>query len=80
MDCEKAARRAHLYLDRELTVWRRFFVRRHLVRCPPCARAYEFEVEVRTVVSARCRDELPEDVRQRVLQRLRDLQSGAGRE
>ena len=53
MDCEKAIYRVYHYLDGELTVWRRWTIKRHLHRCPPCAKGYDFEVELRQVVSSR---------------------------
>jgi anti-sigma factor RsiW len=37
MDCDKAIYRVYGYLDGELTVWRRWTIRRHLDKCPPCA-------------------------------------------
>ena len=37
MDCDKAIYRVYGYLDGELTVWRRWTIRRHLGKCPPCA-------------------------------------------
>ena len=72
MDCEKASYRVYSYLDGELTVWRRWSIRRHLEKCPPCADCFEFEVELRQVVSAKCRDEAPEDLRRRITDALRE--------
>jgi mycothiol system anti-sigma-R factor len=66
MDCEKATYRVYHYLDGELTVWRRWFVKRHLKRCPPCARGFDFEMVVRRVVASKCRDEPPADLVRRV--------------
>ena len=47
MDCDKAIYRVYGYLDGELTVWRRWTIRRHLDKCPPCAQGFDFEVELR---------------------------------
>jgi mycothiol system anti-sigma-R factor len=66
MDCYKAIYRVYRYLDGELTVWRRWSIRRHLHKCPPCARGYDFEIELRQVVSSKCRDEAPAELRQRI--------------
>ena len=33
--------------------------RRHLDKCPPCAQGFDFEIELRQVVSTKCRDEVP---------------------
>ena len=59
MDCDKAIYRVYDYLDGELTVWRRWTIRRHLDKCPPCAQGFDFEIELRQVVSMKCRDEAP---------------------
>jgi len=73
MDCEKASYRVYSYLDGELTVWRRWSIRRHLDKCPPCAQGFGFEVELRQVVSAKCRDEVPDDLRRRIVDALREM-------
>jgi mycothiol system anti-sigma-R factor len=70
MDCDKAAHRVYHYLDGQMTVWRRWTIRRHLNRCPPCARGFDFEVELRQVISVKCRDEAPAELRRRIAEAL----------
>jgi mycothiol system anti-sigma-R factor len=70
MDCDKASYRVYSYLDGELTVWRRWTIRRHLDKCPPCAQGFDFEIELRQVVSAKCRDDVPADLRRRIAEAL----------
>jgi mycothiol system anti-sigma-R factor len=70
MDCEKASYRVYGYLDGELTIWRRWSIRRHLGKCPPCAEGFDFEIELRQVVSAKCRDEVPPELRRRIAESL----------
>jgi mycothiol system anti-sigma-R factor len=70
MDCEKASYRVYRYLDGELTVWRRWTIKRHLHRCPPCAKGYDFEVELRHVVSAKCREEAPPELKRRIAEAI----------
>jgi mycothiol system anti-sigma-R factor len=70
MDCEKAIYRVYSYLDGELTVWRRWTIRRHLGKCPPCANGYDFEFELRQVVSRKCRDDVPPDLQRRIAEAL----------
>jgi mycothiol system anti-sigma-R factor len=70
MDCEKASYRVYHYLDGELTVWRRWTIKRHLGKCPPCAQGFDFEVELRQVVSMKCRDEAPDELRRRIAEQL----------
>ena len=52
MDCDKAIYRVYGYLDGELTVWRRWTITRHLDECPPCAQGFDFEIELRQVISS----------------------------
>lgn len=70
MDCEKAHHRLYHYLDGELTVWRRWAISRHLDECPPCAQGFSFEVEVRQVVSRKCRDDVPAELAERIARQL----------
>lgn len=70
MDCDKAHYRMHHYLDGEVTVWRRWVIKRHLNQCPPCADCYTFEVEVRQVVASRCREQAPPEVKRRIADAL----------
>jgi mycothiol system anti-sigma-R factor len=70
MDCEKAFDRMYRYLDGEVTVWRRWRITRHLNDCPPCAEGFDFELEVRQVVSTRCRDKMPPELKARIAEAL----------
>jgi len=70
MDCEKAKYRVYGYLDGELTIWRRWTNRRHLDKCPPCAHGYDFEVELRQVISTKCRDDVPPELKRRIAEAL----------
>jgi len=74
MDCEKASVRIYGYLDGELTVWRRWTIRRHLDKCPPCAQGFDFELEIRQVVSSKCHDEAPEALRRRIAEALGEVE------
>jgi mycothiol system anti-sigma-R factor len=66
MDCDHAYVRVYHYLDGEMTVWKRRAIRRHLDECPPCAQGFDFELEIRRVVSVSCRQEAPADLRRRI--------------
>ena len=70
MDCDKAIHRVYYYLDGELTVWRRWTIKRHLSKCPPCAQGFDFELELRQVVSSKCRDEVPPDLLRRIAEAI----------
>jgi mycothiol system anti-sigma-R factor len=70
MDCEKASYRVYGYLDGELRFYRRWTIRRHLDKCPPCAQGFDFEIELRQVISSKCRDDVPPELKRRIAQAL----------
>ena len=79
VDCTDSARELYTFLDGELTAERRLAIRGHLEGCPDCYGAYDFEVELRQVVSTSCREEVPEALRERVLAALQQLLREDGR-
>jgi mycothiol system anti-sigma-R factor len=70
MDCDHAIHRVYEYLDGELTVWKRRAISRHLDECPPCARGFTFELELRQVVVSKCYEEVPADLKARIARAL----------
>ncbi|MGH9190515.1 MAG: mycothiol system anti-sigma-R factor [Acidimicrobiales bacterium] len=72
--CVEAVDMLYHYIDGELTEERRIVIRRHLDDCPPCFDAFDFEVELRTVIAHKCRESVPESLRVRVAEALRKLQ------
>ena len=73
MDCDGAMYRVYEYLDGELTVERRIAIKQHLDFCPPCDERFEFESELRVVIAQKCQDQVPDHVRQRVLDAIEKL-------
>ncbi len=72
-DCAESLKELYTFLDGELTVERRSTIRQHLDGCQNCYEAFDFEAELRIVVSAKCREEVPEELRARVAEALRNL-------
>jgi mycothiol system anti-sigma-R factor len=70
MDCDHTILRVYEYLDGELTVWKRRAITRHLDECPPCARGFTFELELRRVIVSKCSEEVPHDLRRRIADSL----------
>jgi len=70
VDCNETLYRLYTYLDGELTDQRREEIQRHLDECPPCFEAFDFEAELRIVIAQRCKDHVPETLRQRVHEAL----------
>jgi anti-sigma factor (TIGR02949 family) len=78
-DCGEALRQLHEFLDGELAPDWRTAIRTHLDRCACCLEAFDFEAELRVVVSTCCRgDAVPETLRIRVVQALRHLAEQQG--
>lgn len=76
--CDRALACLYLYLDRELTWWRRLRIRRHLTACPPCEDGFLFEQRLKLVVRARLQEEVPDAVVGRLREMLR-AEGGGGR-
>jgi mycothiol system anti-sigma-R factor len=74
--CDETIERLYFYLDGELTEQRRVEIARHLDLCGPCVGAYGFEAELRKLVASRCHDRVPDALRARVAEALRQ-ESGA---
>jgi mycothiol system anti-sigma-R factor len=74
VECQEYLAEVHEFLDGELGGERRTVVQLHLERCGPCLDAYDFEAELRVVVSSCCREqELPQGLRDRIASLLREL-------
>ncbi len=71
--CEEALQNLYSYIDGELTDDRRGLIKRHLDDCNPCFEAFDFEAELRIVISHRCREEVPDSLRQRIAEQLAEL-------
>jgi mycothiol system anti-sigma-R factor len=65
-DCNESIERLYHYLDGELTEERRLEIKHHLDDCPPCLQAFDFEAELRVVIANRCKDRVPDALRQRI--------------
>lgn len=77
-DCDRTLHELYPYLDGELTDEIRLRIQVHLDECPPCKGGYEFEVELRRVIAARCIDRVPDDLRSRIAAALREVDPAPG--
>lgn len=66
VDCTSAIHQLYVYLDGELTEERRVRIAEHLDYCGPCAGAAVFEAELRLVIANRCKDHVPDSLRERI--------------
>jgi mycothiol system anti-sigma-R factor len=70
-DCAETIHRLYHFLDGELTEERRQAIQRHLDECLPCLEAFDFEAELRVIVASKCRDPVPEGLRDRIAALIR---------
>ena len=77
VDCRQALAEIYTFLDGELTDEKRGLIAGHLEGCNPCIEAFDFEAELRVVISTKARnDEVPEQLRIRISERLTLLATG----
>lgn len=78
-ECDDALHQLYVFLDGELTTERRELIRHHLDECIPCLGAFDFEAELRLVIAQKCRDSVPDTLRDRIAQAIaRDHDLSAG--
>lgn len=64
--CDDAIAQLYEFLDGELDDVARARIEAHLRECSPCLEAFDFEADLRRIVSSRCRDRVPEELRERI--------------
>ena len=69
-DCQEALEELYTFLDGELTAEKRIHIRQHLDDCNPCLEAFDFEAELRIVISTKCRESVPESLKERIRAQL----------
>jgi anti-sigma factor (TIGR02949 family) len=77
-DCNEAIHTLYEFLDGELTPQRQADIKQHLEACLPCFQAYDFEAELRLMISRKCQDPLPAGLQDRVADSLRQMSQGLG--
>jgi mycothiol system anti-sigma-R factor len=78
-DCQEALDTLYHFLDGELTAQRREQIQHHLDECSPCLEAFDFEAELKVVIARRCRDQVPDNLRDRVAQALAEASKSGSR-
>ncbi|MGO9965576.1 MAG: mycothiol system anti-sigma-R factor [Acidimicrobiales bacterium] len=66
INCREALHSVYHFLDGEMTPERRDQIARHIDKCAPCLRAFGFETEIRRLIADRCRDKVPEELKNRI--------------
>lgn len=73
-ECADFLERIVYFLDNELDAADCAAVRMHLDSCNPCLERYDLQRTVKAVVARSCSEKAPDDVRARVLMRVREVQ------
>ena len=73
-ECADYLERIVYFIDNELDEADCSEVRRHLDSCNPCLVKYDLERTVKSVVARSCSEAAPEELRQRVMFRIREVQ------
>lgn len=68
--CEEALAELYTFLDGELTDAKRSAISSHLEACNPCVEIFDFEAELRIVVSTKAVEQVPDALRLRVSETL----------
>ena len=72
--CIEVLARVYEYIDGELATSDCAAVKHHLDECGPCLREFGIEEEVKIVVKRSCSDPAPQELRTKVLLRIRQAQ------
>ena len=73
-ECADYLERIVYFLDNELDEADCSEVRLHLDACNPCLERYDLQRTVKAVVARSCSEAAPEELRQKVLFRIREVQ------
>jgi mycothiol system anti-sigma-R factor len=73
-DCAEFLERIVYFIDNELDEADCSAVRVHLDSCNPCLEKYDLQRTVKAVVARSCTEVAPDDLRQRVLLKIREVQ------
>ena len=78
-ECWEAVHRLYHFLDGELTSEKRLQISHHLDDCHPCLEAFDFEADLRQMLATKCRDHVPDSLRDRIAGALRHEQEAGPR-
>ena len=70
IDCQSVIQELYTFLDGELTDVKRVEFTRHLYGCVDCHEAVAFHAELKTMISAKCREQVPDRLKERVAKAL----------
>jgi mycothiol system anti-sigma-R factor len=72
--CSEILQRIFFFIDNELDQAGCDEIQHHLDECQPCLEKYKLETTVKALVQRSCTEHAPEQLRERVLLRIRQVQ------
>ncbi|GAB2726291.1 mycothiol system anti-sigma-R factor [Nocardioides pakistanensis] len=72
--CSEILQRIFFFIDNELDSADCSEIEQHLHECGPCLEKYNLERTVKSLVQRSCAEHAPENLRERVLLRIREVQ------
>lgn len=75
-DCQETKRHVHEYLHQELSTEEMQDITDHLANCDSCEEDYDFEVIFNQVIVRSCTEAPPQELADRVLKKIREIQQG----
>jgi mycothiol system anti-sigma-R factor len=73
-NCAEVLQRMMFFIDNELADADSTQIKQHLDDCAPCLDEHEMERVVKAVVARSCSEHAPEELRQRVIFRIREVE------
>jgi mycothiol system anti-sigma-R factor len=73
-DCSEYLERIVYFIDNELEEADCSVVRMHLESCNPCLERYDLQRTVKSIVARSCSEAAPQELRERVRLRIREVQ------
>jgi anti-sigma factor (TIGR02949 family) len=74
LDCDEVKRNVHEYLHSELHEQELDSVTAHLANCDSCEQHYDIEIVFNQVIQRSCDEAPTEELAERVMKRLREIQ------
>ena len=76
-ECQEALLKVYEYLDGHLTIERQTIIQTHIDVCDHCSDTYTFEMHVRKVVARRCTDQVPHELKAKIVRAIQQAQHDA---
>jgi mycothiol system anti-sigma-R factor len=73
-DCSEVIHQILVFIDNELDQATCGEIQQHLDECGPCLREYNLERTVKALVARSCPEQAPQELREKVLLRIREVQ------